>query len=82
MRPRCRHYSFNMYGKPLLHGLIIVCTAVFIQKAAIIERYREKNRVNILDLEKRIKLIMYKTMPRIGVARGIVFTTELQRRAV
>ena len=80
-RRRC-HHSFNMYGNLLLHGLNIVRTAVFIQEAAIIERYREKNRVNILDLEKRIKLIMYKTTPRIVVARGIVFTTELQRRVV
>jgi hypothetical protein len=82
MKLRRRHHSFNMYGNPLLHALIIVFTAVFIQEAAIMERYREKNRVNIPDLEKRIKLIIYKTMPRTVAAHGTVFTIELQRWAV
>ena len=82
MKLRRRHHSFTLYGIRLLHVLIIVFTAVFIQEAASRKKFQEKNRVNILDLEKRIKLIMYKTMPRILVARGIVFTIELQCRAV
>ncbi len=39
-----------------------------------------EERVNILDLEKRIKLIMYKTIPCTVAAHGIVFTTELEWR--
>jgi hypothetical protein len=80
MNLRRRHYFFNMCGILLLHALIIVVTAVFIQEAVSIKRYQEKNRVNILDLEKRIKLIIHKTMPRTVAPRGIVFTTELEWR--
>ena len=79
MKLRRRHHSFTLYGIRLLHVLIIVFTAVFIQEAASRKKFQEKNRVNILDLEKRIKLIMYKTMPRAVAARGIIFTTEVQR---
>ena len=63
-------------------SLFTAFTAVFTQEAACIERFHEKNRVNILDLKKRIKLIMYKTMPRTVEVRGIVFTTQLQHRAI
>jgi len=55
----CRHSPSSMYGILLFHVIVIVFTAVFFQEAACIERFHGKNRVNILDLENRIKLYIY-----------------------
>jgi len=55
---RCRHAASSMYRTFLHHAMIVVFTAVVHQEAACIERFYTKNGVNILDLEKRIKLFI------------------------